>query len=116
MAPAGTLPVVTLAATTNADAAKGQSGVFTFTLSAVAGADVAVAYTVKGTAIPGTDYQPPKGTVKVKAGKTTKKIPVVPVGNPAGAGKKGVKLTLQAGTGYLVGTPDPVKVKITSGQ
>lgn len=113
VAPANTLPVATLTATTNADAATGQTGVFTLALSIVSGADVTVAYTVKGSAVPGTDYQPLKGTVKVKAGKTTKAIKVIPRGSLGGAAKKTVVLTLQPGAGYTVGTTGKVKLKIT---
>ena len=113
VAPANTLPIATLAATTDANAATGQTGVFTLTLSAAAGTDVVVAYTVKGSAVNGTDYALLKGTVKVKAGKTTKAIKVIPQGNLGGAAKKTVVLTLQLGTGYTVGTTGKVKLKIT---
>ena len=102
--------------THDANSYKKKAGDFVLTLSAAAATDLEVAYTAKGSAVNGVDYEMLKGKAKIKAGKTTKKIPVVPAGNPANAGKKVVKLTLQSGTGYLVGTPDPVKVKITSGQ
>lgn len=111
---ANTLPVVILSATRNADAATGQAGSFTVGLSAPSGADLAVYYTVKGTAIPSTDYQMLKGTVKIKAGKTSKAIKITPQGDLGGASKKTVVLTLQPGTGYTVGTTSNVKVKIVS--
>ncbi len=110
---AAAVPTVTIVGSNpDANATTGQTGDFTLTLSAVAGVDVVVVYTVKGSAVPGTDYETLKGTAKIKAGKTSKDIKVVPEGNLGGATKKVVKLTLQAGTGYVVGTPDPVKVKI----
>lgn len=52
------------------------------------------------------DYQALTGTAKLKAGKTSKKVPVVPEGDLGGAAKKTVVLTLQPGTGYTVGTAD----------
>lgn len=111
-----TLPTVTVVGSSpNADAATRQAGDFVLTLSAAAATDLTVVYTVKGSAEPGVDYVALKGTVKLKAGTTSKKIKVKPLGDLGGAGKKIVKLTLQPGTGYLVGTPDPVKVKIFSG-
>ena len=116
VAAANSLPVVTLAATANADVTTGQAGAFTLSLSAASGADLTIHYTVKGSAIPGTDYQMLKGTAKIKAGKTSKAIKVVPVGDLGGASKKTVVLTLQPGTGYTVGTTGKVKIKITSGQ
>ena len=54
-----------------------------------------------------------KATKKIKAGKTSKPIKVIPEGNLGGASKKTVVLTLQPGTGYQVGTAGKVKVKIT---
>ena len=111
-----TLPTVTVAGSSpDADAGTGQAGGFVLTLSAAAATDLKVACTVKGSAVPGVDYATLKGTIKIKAGKTSKTIQVLPEGDLGGAGKKVVKLTLQPGTGYLVGTPDPVKVKVFSG-
>ena len=72
-----------------------------------------VNFTIKGTAINGTDYVLLKATKKIKAGKTSKPIKIVPQGNLSGASKKTVVLTLQPGTGYQVGTTGKVKVKIT---
>ena len=113
VAAANTLPVVTLTATADADAATGQAGTFTLNLSAASGADLTIHYTVKGTATPGTDYQLLKGTVKIKAGKTSKSIKIVPEGDLDGAAKKTEVLMLQPGTGYMVGTTGKVKVKVS---
>ena len=114
---ASTLPtVMVVGSSPDADAGTGQIGDFVLTLSAPAATDLKVAYTVKGNAVNGVDYQFLKGTLKIKAGKTSKALPVIPMAPPAGGAKKTVKLTLQPGTGYLVGTPGPVKVKIAEGQ
>ena len=109
---AATDPVVTVAATTPEAQAGGAPGVFTFTLSTPAATDVKVAYTLKGTAVNGTDYKFLKGTVKIKAGKTSKAVLVVPPDNEGASGSRNVKLTLAAGSGYTVGTTGKVKIKI----
>ncbi len=53
---------------------------------------------------------------KIKAGKTSKPIKITPLGNLGGTGKKTVKLVLEPGTGYTVGTTSKVKVSILAGQ
>ena len=107
-----TIPVATVAATTSIAQAGGEPGVFSFTLSAPSATDVKVAYVLKGTAVNGTDYTFLKGTVKIKAGKTSKTVLVVPADNAGASGSKSVKLSLATGTGYTVGTAGAVKVKI----
>ena len=109
---AATTPVATVAATTSTAQAGGAPGVFTFTLSAPSAADVKVNYVLKGTAVNGTDYTFLKGSVKIKAGKTSKAVQVVAADNEGASGTKTVKLSLAAGTGYTVGTTGVVKVKI----
>lgn len=110
--PAATTPVVTLAATTPTAQAGGTPGAFTFTLSTPSTMDVKVGYNVKGNAVNGTDYAFLKGTVKIKAGKTSKTVLVLPPVNEGASGVKTVKLSLAAGSGYTVGTTDKIKVKI----
>ena len=111
--PVGTAPVVTLTASTpTAKLGSGGSGVFTITLSAVQTNKVVVTYTIKGSAVNGTDYVALSGTTKIKAGKASKSIKVIPQGDLGGAAKKTVVLKLAAGTGYTVGTTSKVKVKI----
>ena len=111
---AATLPTVTLAATVPTVAVNsGAAGEFTLTIPSALSTDLIVSYTVKGSATPGADYPMLKGTAKIKAGKTSKAIKVVPEGDLGGASKKTVVLTLQPGTGYQVGTAGKVKVKLT---
>ena len=106
------LPTVTLtAAIPSVAAGSGQFGEFLLTLSNAAATDTVVSYVVKGTAVNGTDYVLLNGTKKIKAGKTSKPIKVVPQGNLGGA-KKTVKLVLSAGDGYTVGATGSGKVKI----
>ena len=111
--PVATPPTVTLAATTpEVTVGSGGSAVLTVTLSAPQTTDTTVSYTIKGSAVNGTDYLELTGTKKIRAGKTTKPINVTPLGTLAGFTRKTVKITLSADPAYTVGTPDPVKVKI----
>ena len=110
---AAAIPVATLAATVpSVTLASGQDGEFTVSLSNAVTGDTIVSYSVNGSAIDGTDYLMLKGTVKVKAGDTGRAIKIVPKGDLEGAAKKTVKLKLESGDGYTVGTTSPVKVKI----
>ena len=113
VSPAAAAPTVTVTGSDpNAVASTHTNGAFVVTLSAASGVDLNIAYTVKGSATPGVDYKPLPGTVTVPAGATSAKIKVKPKAAAESGGTTVIKLTLQAGTGYLVGTPDPVKVKI----
>ena len=94
------------------EAGSGKVTAFTLTLASPATADVVVAYTLKGTATPGADYVSTKGTVKIKAGKTSKALKLTLTGDLGGASKKTLKLTLEPGSGYTVGTPNTAKAKI----
>ena len=110
-------PTVTLAATVpQVIAGSGATGSFTVSRSGDVSADLLVAYSVKGSARPGIDYQVLKGTKKIKAGQASAQIKVKPIGDLDGAAKAVVKLTLLPGTSYAVGTAEPLKVKILSGQ
>ena len=91
----------------------GDLGEFTLGLSAAQDHDVVVAFTIKGSAVNGTDYVLINSTKKIKAGKTSKPIKIAPLGAGAGTGvKRTVVLTLQPGDAYTVSTPGKVKVKI----
>ena len=85
---------------------------FAVTLSDPQDHDVQVNYAVKGTAVNGTDYVLLKGTKKIKAGKITKPIKIIPQGDLDGDAKKTVVLVLEPGDGYVVGTTGKVKAKI----
>ena len=106
-------PVATLVATIpSVTAGTDNFAEFTVSLSPASTADTVVNYTIKGSAIDGTDYTLLKASKKVPAGKSSKKIKIKPLGDLGGASSKTVKLTLTQGTGYTVGTTDKVKVKI----
>ncbi len=114
---AGSALTVTVAATpSKIVAGSGQVGSFTVSLSAAASSDLIVGYALRGSAANGVDYQTLKGTVKIKAGKTSKTIPVVPLMRSDAATSKKIKLTLLAGSGYTVGTATAVNMKILAGK
>lgn len=107
------VPTVTLAAPIpTVRIGSGRFAEFTLTLSAAQTTDTIVSYKIKGTAKNGTDYVLIKHQMKIKAGKTSKPIKIVPQGNLGGASKETVVLTLSPGAGYTVGTTGKVKVKI----
>ncbi len=110
------VPTVTLAATVP-KVAVGSGGVaeFTLGLSAAQNTAVTVHYAIKGNAANGRDYVALTGTVKIKPGKTSKTIPIIPQGDLGGMSKKKVDLVLEPGTGYTIGTTGKVKVTIVTG-
>ncbi len=80
-----------------------SNGEFTITLDRPASQALTVPYTIAGTAIAGTDYQPLSGTVTFAPGVVSQKIPVQPLGTPPpGLSSATVMVTLQLGTGYNV--------------
>lgn len=77
---------VTVVKTSDADEAAGTPGVFTFARPDTAAAKVAdlkVAYTIGGTALPGQTYQALSGTVTIPAGQASATVSVTPVYNAA---------------------------------
>ncbi len=88
---------------------------FTLNLDAAATSDLTLVYSLKGTAVNGSDYDFLKGTKKIKAGKTSANIKIVPMSDLNGAAKRGVKLVLESGSGYTVGSPASGKVQIEQG-
>ena len=108
-----TLPTVTaFGSSPDANVATGQAGDFLLALSGQAATNLTVSYTVGGNAVSGTDYQALSGTVQFDAGQTTKLVSVTPL--PRATMGRSVELTVQAGTGYIVGTPGSVRVNLTA--
>ena len=109
------LLVVTLTATTpRATVGSGEPGVFTVSLSKAQDHNVVVHLLIKGTAVNGTDYVLISTTKKIKAGKTSKPIKIIPQGDLGGVDKKVVTLSLVPGDGYTVGTVRKVKVNLVN--
>ena len=71
-------------------------------------ADLVVYYTVKGSAVAGTDYLPLPGTRKIKASRANVLIKVKTL--PGGHGT--IKLKLAAAAIYTVGAPAQAKWKL----
>lgn len=111
---AASLTTVSVAATTPVATVGGAPGVYTFSIPAALPTDLKIAYAVKGQAANGVDYAYLKGTIKLKAGATTKTLKIKAQGDLGGAAKKTLKLSLSPGTGYSVGTKEAVKLKLVS--
>jgi len=69
-------------------------------------------YTISGTATAGTDYTALSGSVTVPAGARTVKIPVVPLPDALAELQETVTISLQSGTGFVLGTPVSASVQI----
>jgi uncharacterized delta-60 repeat protein len=96
-----------------------RKGKFKLTRTGDISKDLIVSYQVQGSAVPGRDYQPLKGTRIIKAGKSEAVIRIKPVGERfrrVKTGKATVKLTLVPGGDYSVGAPASGRVKILSDQ
>ena len=75
------------------------------TLEEAPASDIALAYTVGGTATAGSDYAALSGTVAVPGGATTATIPVTIIDDTVREGSETIVLTLAGGAGYRVGSP-----------
>ncbi len=104
------VPTVTLIAT---DAVASETGpdVGTFTLTrsgsgpALASGDLAVNYTIGGTATNTSDYSTLSGSVTIPDGQTSVTVTITPIDDTEVEGSETVALTLAAGAGYTVGSP-----------
>lgn len=107
------LPVVTVTATdpdASEDAA--EPGAFTVKRTGPTTKDLAVAFTVGGTAASGTDYASLGTSVTIPAGSDTAAITLQPVDDGAIEGSETVILTISAGISYTLGTPKAATVTI----
>lgn len=80
--------------------------VYTVTLSATSATPTSVNFTVGGTATSGTDYAAVTSPLVIAAGSTTGTITVDPTADGTIEPDETVIMTLAAGTGYTVGTPN----------
>ena len=110
-------PVVSFAlSSSSADEGSGTHNV-TANLSLAPQSNVTLAYTLGGTAVPGSDYSiigvtGQTGAVEVSAGASTVDIPVSIADDNAVEGNETILLTLTEGTGYTVGSPNAQTVTI----
>jgi Ca2+-binding RTX toxin-like protein len=80
--------------------------VYTFTRSGVTTNPLTVNYSISGTATNGTDYTSIPTSVTFAAGSSTATVTVDPTADTIVESNETVILTLAAGTGYTVGTPN----------
>ena len=110
------VPRVSLTATANA-AEPNVDGLFTVNLSQASATDTVVAYTVSGTATPGSDYQPLSGTVTIAAGQLSTTISVKAIDDLLIEANETVTLRLDgviSGEGNTVLSSTPATVTLTS--
>ena len=110
-------PVATITASDDTATELGTTpGSFTVSLNALngTGSDIVVDYTVGGDATPGSDYNTLSGSVAISDGQTNASILVTPIDDALTELDETVVVTLDAGTGYTVGTPNNDTVTIVS--
>ncbi len=83
----------------------GDTITFNVSRGAETGGDLAVNYTVSGTATNGTDYSTLDGDVVILNGNTSVDIVVNPTDETTMEADETIILTLAAGTGYSIGSP-----------
>ncbi|MBO0322826.1 gliding motility-associated C-terminal domain-containing protein, partial [Muricauda sp. CAU 1633] len=93
-----------------------NTGQFTVNLGATngTGSPITVGYTVTGDATPGDDYNALSGSVNIPNGQQAATILVTPIDDGLTELDETVIVTLDAGAGYIVGTPDNATVTIAS--
>ena len=107
-------PVVTLAAT---DASAGETGDdrqlrFAATRTGSTTASLAVPLTASGTATPDADYAGFSGSLTIPAGQASGELLLHTVTDDEAEGAETVTLTLGAGAGFTIGTPDSATATI----
>jgi len=107
------LPVITVTAT-DPDASEDgtQPGAFTLHRTGSTTKDLAVAFTIGGTATGGSDYASPGTSVTFPAGSDTAVIMLQPLDDDFIEGSETVVLTISAGISYTLGTPKAATVTI----
>ncbi|MCX6910683.1 MAG: Ig-like domain-containing protein, partial [Verrucomicrobia bacterium] len=107
------LPMVTVAATDpNASETGPDTGTFTVARTGDTSSAIVVGYTLSGTASNGVDYISLPGSVTMSAGNTNATVTVTPIDDALVEGNETVILTLAAGSGYTVGSPNSATVTI----
>jgi hypothetical protein len=114
-------PTVTVAATDNSASEAGPAtGVYTVTLSAAAGLDEVIAFTMSGTASSG-DYtltdnnsQTLTTSLTIPAGSTTGTITLTPIDDATVESSETAIITLTSGSTYTLGSPKTATINISS--
>ena len=92
----------------------GQKGKILLSLSAPAPAKMVIHYKLTGQAINNVEYTLKKDKIRILPGQTDFVVKIKPKAGTTLGGMEGkkVKLLIEPGDGYVVGTPTPIKVKI----
>jgi hypothetical protein len=100
------LPVVSIAATDASGKEHGGDKALAFTVSRTGATTEAlqVAYTLAGTATPGTDFSTLSGSVEIPANESSVVIPVTVLADQAAEGNESLELVLTDGTAYDLGS------------
>ncbi|MEM7144084.1 MAG: Calx-beta domain-containing protein [Verrucomicrobiota bacterium] len=85
---------VSIAGTTNGDRFTDTDGVFTVSLSRTSSTDSTVSYNTSGTAVAGTDYNAPSGSVTIPAGDTSATVDIDVIASTEAGDSSTVTLTL----------------------
>ncbi|HEY3861980.1 MAG TPA: glycoside hydrolase family 9 protein [Verrucomicrobiae bacterium] len=101
-------PALTVSATTAIQLVAGApaaGGTFTFSLTTAAASALNIGYTLGGSAAAGVDYQVSPSTINIPAGANSATLTVAPISSTNITPGKNIVLTLNAGSGYAVGSP-----------
>lgn len=112
-----TLSTVSVTATVAAtDTINLRPATFTFNRIGPVNAAVTVAYTVSGTAVSGTDYEPLSGTVTFPIGVSTVNVQLQPKANAANTNNRTLTLALTPDKAYGIGAAQTASVSIFASQ
>jgi Calx-beta domain-containing protein len=107
------LPSVKVVATDGSAAEAGAAtGTFTVTRTGVLTAPMTVNYIISGSATNGADYGALSGSVVIAAGAASATVVVTPIDDVIDENNESVILTLAAGAGYRIGSPNHDDVTI----
>lgn len=104
---------VTVAATdANAAEAGLDPGTFTLTRNGDLASPLVVTFSMSGTAVNGTDYQPIGTNVTFAVSAATATVTLTPIDNTVVTAAETATLTIQLGTGYEAGSPSSATITI----
>jgi hypothetical protein len=107
------LPVVTLRSAVTS-LVKGQPFAVTVSLSQGLSSSLTMAFTYSGTAVQGTDYTPPAGSIVVPAGQTSAQVTIPTITDNSVEADRVLTVSLAPSPVYQIGSPSRVSVTITS--
>jgi hypothetical protein len=107
------LPLLTLRSAVTS-LVKGQPFAVTVGLSEALSSSLTIALTYGGTAVQGTDYTPPAGSIVVPAGQTSAQVSIPTITDNSVEADRVLTVSLAPSAAYQVGSPSRVSVTITS--